>query len=341
MPRWLTEGISIYEEHRRRAAWGRELTLEFAHLLGKGKTFGVKKLPDAFKHPETLSLAYFEASLVVEHLVALNGDAGLRTLLEAYADGANDERGVREGIRQERRRSSTRPSRRSSNSVTASCVTPWAIRRSQVARDNLPGLAPARRGGAGQLRQPVRARARAVAQRRRRRRATAPLERAAELAPQATRRRQPARAAGARSPTIEGDVTRARRELRAPARQRPHQRRRRAPARRRSPRGAGALDDETSRCGSSPISIRSTPTRTGCSAAGCSTRNRAAALIEFQAALALGPANLAEAHTDVAEALLKLGRKDDAKQSALLALKEAPTFARAQDLLLIAIGRKP
>ena len=56
----------------------------------KGKTFGVKRLPEAFKHPENLSLAYFEASLVVEHLVELNGDAGLRTLLLAYADGAQD-----------------------------------------------------------------------------------------------------------------------------------------------------------------------------------------------------------------------------------------------------------
>jgi len=41
----------------------------------------------------------------------------------------------------------------------------------------------------------------------------------------------------------------------------------------------------------------------------------------------------------MADALLKLNRRDEAKRSALLALKEAPTFARAQDLLLAAIGR--
>jgi hypothetical protein len=90
VPRWLTEGISVFEEHRRQPAWGRELTLEFASSLGRGKNFGVKKLPDAFKDPEHLALAYFEASLLVEHLVGLNGDAGLRTLLLAYADGAKD-----------------------------------------------------------------------------------------------------------------------------------------------------------------------------------------------------------------------------------------------------------
>ncbi len=60
----------------------------------------------------------------------------------------------------------------------------------------------------------------------------------------------------------------------------------------------------------------------------------ATALVEFQANLALGPANLAEAHSDVAEALIKTNRMDEAKREALAALKVAPTYARAQDLLL-------
>jgi tetratricopeptide (TPR) repeat protein len=65
----------------------------------------------------------------------------------------------------------------------------------------------------------------------------------------------------------------------------------------------------------------------------------AAALREFQATIALGPVNLAEAHTNAAEALLKLNRPAEARREALLALKEAPTFARAQDLLLAASDR--
>jgi Flp pilus assembly protein TadD len=66
----------------------------------------------------------------------------------------------------------------------------------------------------------------------------------------------------------------------------------------------------------------------------------AGAVVEFQAALAVGPANLAESHSDLGEALLKVGRRDDAKAQALLALKQAPTYPRAQDLLLAAIGRE-
>ena len=90
VPRWLTEGISVYEEYRRVPAWGRELALEFAAQFNRGRSFGVKALPDAFKRPESLALAYFEASLLVEHLVELNGEAGLRTLLAAYAAGDKD-----------------------------------------------------------------------------------------------------------------------------------------------------------------------------------------------------------------------------------------------------------
>jgi Flp pilus assembly protein TadD len=65
----------------------------------------------------------------------------------------------------------------------------------------------------------------------------------------------------------------------------------------------------------------------------------AEALIEFDAALALGPPNPAEAHTDRAEALLKLGRAADARRAAMTALADAPTYARAQDVLLAVMGR--
>ena len=60
----------------------------------------------------------------------------------------------------------------------------------------------------------------------------------------------------------------------------------------------------------------------------------AAAILEFQAALALGPTNPADAHTDLGEALLKSGRTAEARAAAMAALAQAPTYARAQDLLL-------
>jgi tetratricopeptide (TPR) repeat protein len=65
----------------------------------------------------------------------------------------------------------------------------------------------------------------------------------------------------------------------------------------------------------------------------------APALVEFRASLALGPPNLAEAYTDVAETLFRLGRKEEARRQVILALEQAPTYARAQDLLLEILGR--
>jgi tetratricopeptide (TPR) repeat protein len=62
---------------------------------------------------------------------------------------------------------------------------------------------------------------------------------------------------------------------------------------------------------------------------------------EFKAALLLSPVNRAEAHTDLAESYFKVGRKDDAKKQTLAALEIAPTYGRAQDLLLKIVEAKP
>jgi tetratricopeptide (TPR) repeat protein len=54
----------------------------------------------------------------------------------------------------------------------------------------------------------------------------------------------------------------------------------------------------------------------------------------FRSALATKPADQAAAHTDLAEAYLMAGQADEAKKQTLAALEIAPSFERAQDLLL-------
>ena len=54
----------------------------------------------------------------------------------------------------------------------------------------------------------------------------------------------------------------------------------------------------------------------------------------FRVALAAGPVDRAGAHADLAEALAQAGQRDEAKKQALAALELAPTYTRAQDLLL-------
>jgi cellulose synthase operon protein C len=57
--------------------------------------------------------------------------------------------------------------------------------------------------------------------------------------------------------------------------------------------------------------------------------------------LALGPVDEAGAHTDLAETYFKAGKRAEAKKQTLAALEIAPTYERAQDLLLKLSGGSP
>jgi tetratricopeptide (TPR) repeat protein len=63
-------------------------------------------------------------------------------------------------------------------------------------------------------------------------------------------------------------------------------------------------------------------------------KDAVAAQRAFRSALATKPPDQAAAHTDLAEAYLMAGQMDEAKKQTLAALEIAPSFERAQDLLL-------
>ena len=62
---------------------------------------------------------------------------------------------------------------------------------------------------------------------------------------------------------------------------------------------------------------------------------------EFRTVIALKPIDPAVAHTDLAESYLKAGKRDEAKRQTLAALEIAPTYERAQDLLLKLAEARP
>ncbi len=62
-----------------------------------------------------------------------------------------------------------------------------------------------------------------------------------------------------------------------------------------------------------------------------------AAIRELEINLLTEPQDMAGAHCDLAEALLKAGRTADAKKSALAALEIAPNYERAQEILLASL----
>ncbi len=68
-------------------------------------------------------------------------------------------------------------------------------------------------------------------------------------------------------------------------------------------------------------------------------RRRRRAAREFRAVLALKPVDEAAARTDLAESYFRAGNRTDAKKQTLAALEIAPTYERAQTLLLKLVGQ--
>jgi tetratricopeptide (TPR) repeat protein len=96
VPRWLTEGISVWEERRGRPEWGREMEVAFARAMDQGKVIKLSSLNEGFSDPEMISLAYHQASIVVEHLVATYGEASLTRLLQAYGRGLETDAAIKD-----------------------------------------------------------------------------------------------------------------------------------------------------------------------------------------------------------------------------------------------------
>jgi tetratricopeptide (TPR) repeat protein len=90
MPRWLSEGISVYEERQANPTWGQAMTPRYREMvLGKDFT-PVSELSAAFLTPKSehhLQFAYYESSLVVEFLVTRFGLESLQKILHDLGEG--------------------------------------------------------------------------------------------------------------------------------------------------------------------------------------------------------------------------------------------------------------
>ena len=89
MPRWFSEGISVFEERQHDPAWGESLTPLYREMLTEEVT-PISKLSSAFMHPKTpmhLQLAYYEASLVIEFLIERYGFDCIVRILDDLALG--------------------------------------------------------------------------------------------------------------------------------------------------------------------------------------------------------------------------------------------------------------
>jgi len=92
MPRWLSEGISVYEERQEDPAWGQPMNLVYRQRILEGGLTPVSELSGAFLQPSDpmdLSFAYFESSLVVEYLMETYGIEAMRGVLADLGRGTS------------------------------------------------------------------------------------------------------------------------------------------------------------------------------------------------------------------------------------------------------------
>ena len=104
VPRWLSEGLSVYEERRARPAWGEDPSPLFFATYAAGQLPKVSRLNDGFMRPAfpaQVPLSYFLASMVGEMIESERGIAALRAMLDGYRRGLTTERVFREVLKVE------------------------------------------------------------------------------------------------------------------------------------------------------------------------------------------------------------------------------------------------
>ena len=87
VPRWLTEGISVYEEQRARPEWRRPMEEEFVAALAGNRVPPIGDIDASFGDPKTIALAYYQAGLIVGYLIDTYGQAKFNALVRSFADG--------------------------------------------------------------------------------------------------------------------------------------------------------------------------------------------------------------------------------------------------------------
>jgi tetratricopeptide (TPR) repeat protein len=334
IPRWLTEGISVYEEGKQRPEWGRDMEVTFARAMDKGKVMKLRDLNAGFTRPDTISLAYYEASLLVDHIVSTRGQQALNTLVRAFADGVDSDAALKRAINVDfdglqetfssalddrfgamRRALHDVDSQVDASSIDALKAAAAAKPESYLAQLAL-GQALAKANDPS---------------------AFAPLQRASVLVPNAIGDESPHAIMAALAERL-NDRPRALKEYEALLAS-DHTN---VEAARKLWTVAEAAGDERLMALAVTRVVSLDPfdatAHTGWGRMALKKRDAPVATREFRAALQTGAADKAAAHCDLGESYLLAGDRAAAKKEALAALEIAPSFERAQELLLSAVG---
>ena len=335
VPRWLTEGISTYEEKLGSPAWGREGELTFAMAYGQGEHMSLRELNAAFQDPEKISLAYYEASILTEHIVETYGMPALRKLLVTYGEGLEGEAALKAGLGVDidKLQADFDKVLAAKYATVVKALTP--PKELEPGKGNPEAVAAAfpdsfqAQVALGEF----------LSKAGRTDEAFTVLERAAKMVPMATGPRSP-HAMMAQMALQRNDRARVISELEQLL-QHAHT----------DLDSARLLAKQLEETGAPPARLMAAYERIAqldpFDAANHSLLGRLkmqggdarTASREFRAAIASGSLDPAAAHSDLAESYLALGDKAQARRAILAAIEVAPGYPRAQDLLLKVIGQ--
>jgi tetratricopeptide (TPR) repeat protein len=321
VPRWLSEGLSVLEERRARAGWGANATTAFVSALKGGQLKPVSRLNDGFvrpRHPADVAFAYYQASLLCEYLEAGFGFDAILRLLGAYRDGASTEEAIRAAVNLSSTELGTRFDAWLRGRFAEPLKSVTALRDSTAVPGELDQLVESgkRLRAAGRLDEAV-----------------TTLERADRMFPAMADRDSPAWQL-AEIHRERGNPAKAAEYLNRVTRYNESQ----FEANRLEAELEATLGDQRGALEALERAIFIHPyevalhTEAASLATAVGDHNRA--VRERRAVLALNPSDRAGAHYELAVALRDGGDREGARREVLKALEEAPSFEKAQVLLL-------
>lgn len=87
IPRWFSEGLSVYEERKGFPGWGDDMKLDYLAAIKAKKLLPIADLNNGFirpKFPEQVLVSYYQASLVCDYIEQKFGFAAIKKMLALY-----------------------------------------------------------------------------------------------------------------------------------------------------------------------------------------------------------------------------------------------------------------
>ncbi len=338
IPRWFSEGLSVYEERRARPGWGDDWNPLFVRAFTEKRWFKIADLDAGFQRPKTpqdVPIAYFQASQVCEFVADRYGFDAILRMLALYRDKAKTPDVLLQVLKLSESdfdrefmayvESKVKPLQQALNTpgnVVASLTKEEVLKR--LATEDTFALrirAAELLAADGDTQAAVTHYLRALELFPYVSGSGNPYESLAKLLEQKGDAAQAAKVLESLVNTDENNLEALKNIARIRLALGQHRQ---------------ALDALQASFYISPFDYK---LHTQAGELSIELKDYAKALTEFQVALALAPPNVAEANYNIASAYYALGRQPEAKRAVLRALEAAPRYEKAQELLLRIVGQ--